>query len=469
MAIIPNAKSIRFVLTLWYSLVLLCAILIFGGSVYLYLEHLLTKNLEQDLVAEVDWIYQLLELEKERMTGRNSLNLDVDLEARIVQHFSKDPRNYVVVLSTVDGKLLYELEERDYARLIRPPAVRGKTILSSVEYEPGSYLRVASFSTESLAIHVGFPETGMRQVLNHTLFIFGVLGPVVLLVSVAGGWMLAGLALRPVQDIADRTRQITAENLAERIPVRDVDDELGRLIASINLTLTRLESSFEQMKQFSMNVAHELRTPLTILRGEAELALGKELAAEEAARLLNMVLEETGRMAHIIDDLLTLAKAEAGQIGFERTEVGIQVLVQELYEDAVTLAVPKNLSVVLEDNQSARVMGNESRLRQLFRILLSNAVQYTDPDGDIRISCRLRDNEVHVAIQDTGIGIPEESLSRIFERFYRVDQARTRAKGGSGLGLPLAQWIVRSHLGHISIDSKLGKGTTFTVVLPLAS
>jgi heavy metal sensor kinase len=395
--------------------------------------------------------------------------LDADLKARIVQHFSKDPRNYIVVLSTADGKPLYELEDRDYAALLHPPSIRGKTILSTVEYEPGNSLRVASLATGSIVIHVGFQETSMLQVLHHTLFVFSLLAPVVLLVSVAGGWMLAGLALRPVADITDRTRQITVENLAERIPVRHVDDELGRLIGSINFTLARLESSFEQMKQFSMNVAHELKTPLTIMRGEAELALGNERVPEEYARLLTMVLEETGRMAHIVDDLLTLAKAEAGQIVLERSEVGIQMLVQDLYDDAVTLAVPKNLSVLLDVNEPARVMGNTSRPRQLFRILLSNAVQYTDQGGTIRISNRILGGEIHVTIQDTGIGIPEESLTRIFERFYRVDQARTRAKGGSGLGLPLAQWIVRSHFGHISVESKLGTGSTFTVFLPAMS
>ena len=218
-----------------------------------------------------------------------------------------------------------------------------------------------------------------------------------------------------------------------------------------------------------MNVAHELKTPLTIMKGESELALSKPLSSEEMQELVTTYLEETVRMSRIIDDLLTLAKADAGQITVQREPVKLEAIIRDLYEDALVLAVPGGLSVELVKAEPCVVAGDPARLRQLFRIMLTNAVQYNDAGGKIRMGCERTDGKALVSIEDTGIGIPPESLDKIFQRFYRVDQARTRVKGGSGLGLSLAKWIVESHGGRISVSSTPGKGSIFTVELPLSS
>jgi signal transduction histidine kinase len=228
-----------------------------------------------------------------------------------------------------------------------------------------------------------------------------------------------------------------------------------------------LQSSFDQIKQFSMNVAHELKTPLTILKGESELALSKLPPSEETRELVSSYLEETIRMSRIVDDLLTLAKADAGQLPIEREPVDVQGLIRELFDDAALLSASKQLDIQLVKADPAIVIGDASRLRQLFRILITNAIQFTDATGTIRIRCEATGPYVVVTVEDTGIGIPANSLEKIFERFYRVDQARTRAKGGSGLGLSLAKWIVESHNGTISAQSELGKGSSFIVRLPL--
>ncbi len=467
MAIGKNLKSIRFVLTLWYTMVLLAAFVIFGGSVYIYLKHLQEQTLEQDLSAEVDWIYQLIYLEVKNGTMATRGELPAGVRETITRHFKKDPRNYIVSLSTEGGRILYESEEHSQEYLSKTPVKVGQTLFLSVPHQKGGRLRVASLSRSALRIQVAFPERHIQNVLDHILSILALLTPVVLLISFAGGWLLAGLALSPVGEITRRAARITAQNLNERIPPRDVDDELGRLITTINYMIARLDSSFEQMKQFSMNVAHELRTPLTILRGEAELALDRTMTQEELRQFAGVLLEETGRMAHVIDDLLTLAKAESGTVAIRKEPVNIEELILDLFDDAQMLAAKKNLTVTLPENRPARVIGDQVRLRQLFRGLISNAMQYTDARGTITIRSNVDRTHVHVSVEDTGIGIPPESLDKIFARFYRVDEARSRDTGGSGLGLAIAKWIVDAHGGTISVRSTVGIGSTFTVSLPL--
>jgi two-component system OmpR family sensor kinase len=292
---------------------------------------------------------------------------------------------------------------------------------------------------------------------------------VMLFVAFASGWLMAGLVLRPVRQISSMANRITALNLSERIPVRDVDDELGTLIRTMNAMISRLQASFEEMRLFSLNVAHELRTPLAILKGQSELALSNPPSPDETQELVTSYLEETIRMSRIVDDLLMLAKAETGQLTVERGQVHMDTLVQDLYEDGTILAGSKDLFLRLGQVDPAVVTGDAARLRQLFRILLTNALHYTNPGGEIRIACERKDGNVLVSIEDTGIGIPAESLERVFDRFYRVDQARTRVKGGSGLGLALAKWIVEAHHGTISVHSRVDTGSTFTVALPVAT
>jgi heavy metal sensor kinase len=306
-------------------------------------------------------------------------------------------------------------------------------------------------------------------VLANTRAIMWILAPLVLLVGAMGGWSLSRSALRPIDEVIAIAERRTAQNMGERMPERDVDDELGRLIRTLNRTADRVTASFEQIKNFSWNVAHELKTPLTILRGEAELALAGPQTPEDAQRLSTTYLEETVRLSGIVDDLLTLAQADAGQAHVDRQPVRVEDLIEDLRDDAAILASEKKLAVELPENASATVLGDAARLRRLFRSLLANAVRYTDSGGTIRIRSRREGGNVRISIEDTGIGIPAESLPLIFDRFYRADPARSRDRGGSGLGLSLARWIAESHGGTITAESTVGRGSTFTVTLPLAA
>lgn len=467
MNLLQTIRSTRFILTLWYSIILLAAFIIFGAGVYVYLQHVEEAGLEQNLVEEIDWISRLVEIERSRIDVWTLGDLSNDIGQRIVAHYNVNPRNYDVVLAFVNGTILYRSPSGRSFLIPGSVLPRDRTLLQSIKAPDNELFRVALRRTDPFIIQVAYSETATETVLGHLLSIFGILMPVVLFVAFSGGWIMAGMVLRPVGQITRLADRISAQNLSERIPKRDVPDELGQLISTINQMVARLESSFSQIREFSLSVAHELRTPLTILKGESELALTRSLTREETERLLTTFLEETVRMSRIVDDLLTLAKADAGQIKIQKEPVDLSRLLRDIHEDAVILSSDKPLTVELRHNDQAIVLGDEARLRQLFRVLLSNAVQYTDPGGSVFIASRREGKEVHIDIEDTGIGIPQGALDKIFQRFYRVDEARTRVKGGSGLGLSIAQWIATAHNGSISVRSALGKGSCFTVTLPV--
>ncbi len=462
-----GARSVRAILTFWYTAVLVVAFAVFAGAVYLYLERVLLASLDQNLLEETDWIGRLVEVDRTRFAGNASVEkLSEDIERRIMDHFARGPRNYVVILTTTGGKLLYRSGGPTAADLAPGGGSADTSLVRSVE-EPGrGALRVASRRAPPLVITVGYDVRATSSVLEHFLTVVGILLPAALFMSLAGGYFMAGVALRPVHRIAQMAERITADRLDLRIPARPVNDELGMLIRTINTMIGRLEASFLQIREFSLSVAHELRTPLTILKGEAELALARGASADDAQRLAVLTLEETARMARIVDDLLTLARADAGQIIIERAPVALHGLLAEVHEDATILAGDHQLTVELVRNDPVTVKGDRGRLRQLLRVLVANAVQYTDPGGMLRLSCTAGASDVALAVEDTGIGIPSDSLERIFERFYRTDQARERARGGSGLGLTVARWIAEAHGGRISVTSTPGAGSRFTVHLP---
>lgn len=467
MKIPPKLRSVRSILTFWYSAILLAAFAVFGFSVYLYLEHLQQSTLERDLLEEVDWISRIIDLEKESLNGITIDQLSRDLERRIVEHFVANPRNYLVAISTLHGRVLYESETgQEY--LYQSAIPQGTTILGTSQDRQRGSLRLAVRRDDPFIVQVAYPERALGAVLEYLLSIFAVLVPVVLFLSIAGGWVMSGMALRPVSQISQLANSITAENLNERIPARAVEDELGVLINTINKMIARLQSSFDQIREFSFSVAHELKTPLTIMKGESELALAKPLSADETERLITTYLEETVRMSHIVDDLLTLAKADAGQIHIRKEPVAIDELVNEVYDDASILSTDKHLTVTLDRNDPRVINGDPIRLRQLLRAVVTNAIRYTEPGGRIHLRCSHEGSHVIIEVEDTGIGIAPEHVEKIFQKFYRVDDARTRAKGGSGLGLSIAKWIIDAHNGTIAVRSTPGKGSCFSIRLPIS-
>jgi len=276
-------------------------------------------------------------------------------------------------------------------------------------------------------------------------------------------------ALAPVEAIARTASDIEAQNLSERLPLRGTGDELDQLSATLNAMLARLEDSFRHITQFTADASHELRTPLTVMKGETELALRRPREAADYTIVLESNLEEIDRMTRIVDELLFLSRADMGEVKMERLPVKLESLLEDIHRQASLLGQERDVQVVLGLTAPAVVLGDELRLRELFLNLVDNAVKYSRPGGSVDISLLTESDQAKVIVADQGIGISREDQKRIFDRFYRADDARAHTKKGTGLGLAICAWIVESHHGRIEVQSELHKGSTFTVTLPLAS
>jgi len=290
--------------------------------------------------------------------------------------------------------------------------------------------------------------------------------PIALLVVGLTGYFIAGRALRPVHMMAERAKQISAESLNERLLITNPDDELGHLGQAFNDTLSRLERSFEQLRRFTADASHELRTPLTAIRSVGEVALQKPGSADHLRDVIGSMLEESNRLTHLVDNLLTMSRADAGRIPLQQTEVPILDLVKESASLLDVLAEEKTQKLQVEGDRLLTVLGDPSILRQAFVNLIDNAVKYSPIRGTVHIRVFSRKGEVCVEVQDNGPGIPAEHRSRVFDRFYRVDKARTREEGGTGLGLSIAAWAAEMHGGSIELECEPPPGCTFRVRLP---
>lgn len=268
---------------------------------------------------------------------------------------------------------------------------------------------------------------------------------------------------RPLEDIATVARQITrADDLSRRVPYTNRTDEIGDLARAFNQTLERLERLFRTQQRLLADVSHELRTPLTSLRGNLDLMRRMGEADPDS---LAVMADELERMTRLVGDLLLLARADSGGLPLDRKPVELDTVLFEVYRQVSKPKPPVDVELTAVDQ--ATVMGDPDRLKQLLLNLVDNAIKYTQPGGHISLSLAKKAGWAHVEVTDTGIGIPSENLPHIFDRFYRVDKARTRAQGGSGLGLSIAKWIAQAHGGAIRVTSKVGEGTTFTVTLPV--
>jgi heavy metal sensor kinase len=290
-------------------------------------------------------------------------------------------------------------------------------------------------------------------------------GAVVLAVGLAGGWLISNRILRPLAAISATASAISATNLTGRIDPAAVDRELAELAGVLNAMFDRLEAAFERQARFTADASHELRTPLAILRSHAELALSRPRDAAEYREALEACLRASGRMAALVDGLLTLARADAGKLDLRREPVDLEKVIDDCVRLLAPLGQDKAITVVAT-LQPAVVHGDPVRLGQVVTNLLSNAVQYNRPGGHVLIQLRPTNGDILLTVEDTGCGIPQVDRPHLFERFYRVDKARSRASGGTGLGLAICKSIVEAHGGRIGFESEPGRGSTFWVRLP---
>ena len=290
--------------------------------------------------------------------------------------------------------------------------------------------------------------------------------PLILLAAGLGGYWLASRGLRPLERMAGQARRITGSNLDTRIEIAGAAEEVAALVASFNELLARLDRSFETMRRFVADASHELRTPVAVIRGEADVALSKERGAAEYRESLTIVLDEARRVSRLIDDLLNLARADAGHVMLQSRSFYLNELVAECCRAAQGLANAKGVQLDCAAGTDLQYTGDEELLRRLTMNLLENAIRYTPPGGTVSASVESAEGGARLVVADTGIGIPAGDAARVFERFYRAGEARSRKDGGFGLGLAIVHWIAESHRGTVECASEVGRGSTFTVTLP---
>ena len=293
--------------------------------------------------------------------------------------------------------------------------------------------------------------------------------PVMVLLALLGGLLLSERALRPIHVMCDRAEQITVTSLDRRLPIVHPRDELGRLTRVINDLLARLEKSFQIMRSFMADASHELRTPLSVIQGEVDVVLNRERTALEYQESLRILRGQAQRMSRIVNDLLALSRADAGAGAVGVEDLYLNDLVEECCRAAASLAGRQQLTLKVHvHEEDICVRGNEELLRRMIGNLIDNALRYTPEGGEVDVRLDAVDRQAILTVSDTGIGIPPEVATRVFDRFFRVDQSRNRASGGAGLGLAIVKLAAESHNGSVRLRSKVGTGSTFTVEIPTA-
>ncbi|NLO19832.1 MAG: HAMP domain-containing protein [Ignavibacteria bacterium] len=343
------------------------------------------------------------------------------------------------------------------------------------EYSEGSFeniyienqkVRLFVKNTSQAIISVGYSIEDIENTLNGLFSILLYAFPIILIISAIGGLVLSKLSLRAIDEIAVNAEEITASNLSRRLPEPHTNDEVGHLTRTLNKMIERLERSFIQIRQFTSDASHELKTPLTILRGELELALRTPKKPEQYQLVLASALEETERLSNVVETLLELSKADAGQVKMTFQEQNISKLITDISEDADILAEQKKIRVEKKIPNTVIACFDSARMHQAVLNIVDNAIKYTNEFGKISIELSEEEKYAVLKVTDTGTGVPKNFLPYLFDRFYRVDRARSQETRGAGLGLSIVKWIIDAHQGIIDVKSQLYYGTAFTIKIP---
>ncbi len=370
--------------------------------------------------------------------------------------------------------------------ILLTPGVAAEMVRLPRETEMGGSILLAAVSDSSLfpniSLIVGGVPTADAELSPETLLgTMFVLLPLILLLSVAAAYAVTGDTFKPVDRLINEVEAITdGRSLHRRVPAEEADHELSRLAETLNRMIGRLQTSFGALRRFTADASHELKTPLTVVRADVERAMHPSAGNEERMQALEEAMQEIARMSDLVDSLLTLARADEGRFDLHREALHLEPLVVDVFETAMILGEDAGVSVSLPLVEDAAVMGDATRLRQLFLNLITNAIKYTPRGGHVEITLSRRNNgEVGFAVKDSGVGIAAADLPLLFDRFWRADRVRSRRplgdgrgavdRGGFGLGLSIAQWIAHAHGGTLTAQSRLARGSTFTVLLPVAN
>ena len=460
---------IRAKLTIWYTTLLAASLITFGSILYVALSRNIISSIDARLFSMADMVSRAV-----FRPGTVNLPQNFDI---FLEHFFgiKTSGNFIQLMDEY-GKIVFTSSTLGKNHLPLSAQTYHHSIAGNATYETikniGQYpVRIVTFplmeNGQLISIlQVGAPLQESTAALNALFYIliFGI--PLAVILASGVGWFLAKKALSPVDMVTVLARKIEAGSLNERLDVSGPKDELGRLAKTFNDMIARLELSFKQMKQFTADASHELKTPLTVLKGEMEIALRTEKTVEGLKEVIKSSLEEIDKMSALVKSLLNLAKLDS-RVRLPNDNIKLDGIVEERFNQTLPLAKDKGIDMVMVKKEGVVIMGDKIGIGQLLFNLIYNAIKYTPKDGRIEISLEQSDNWAIIKVIDTGMGIAEEDLPHIFDRFYRVDKARTTGAGGVGLGLSICKEIAEAHGGKIEVESEAGKGSVFKVYLPV--
>jgi heavy metal sensor kinase len=461
------SDNVRSRLTIWYVGVLATALACYAAGALVFLLLSMREQLDHNLLEDVETVEGLLTNEPGGFVSLRSLHPE---EAE--PHFQR----FIEVWSP-DGSILYRSAELRGQTLGGPPGPRE----GAEEPEPlskrlqnGQRVRVASsvyhIEDHRVVVRVAHNEEPLWNELGEFAGVLVVGLPLAVLFAAFGGYALARKALAPIDAMAQQAQSISAERLSDRLSIRNPKDELGKLAKVFNAMLERLQGAFDQLRRFTADASHELRTPLTAIRSVGEVALQDPMRPEDYQDVIGSMLEEVDRLTRLVESLLALSRADAGRIQLQRTKVSLLAVAREAGAMVEVLAEEKKQRIEIDGDGDVFVSADRVILGQAIVNLLDNAIKYSPVSTRIRVQVVLgAAGQASLDITDEGPGIPGEHQPYVFDRFYRIDEARTREWGGVGLGLAITRWAIEAHGGEISLDSKEGHGATFHVWLPLAT
>ena len=459
-------ESLRLRLTLWYLAFFSLLMLLFSMFLYSLLSQSVVSRLDERLSSEVNTAASLFEAELEELNGdvpKAAAETIEEMRPRGILLAVFEDRQLLAASAPVQAHALDFVIAQALGGTATDLAVdiprlgKSGSRAATYRFRPGgrTFVTLAVAPLDSVAADL--------QRLRRTLYLsLGLL----LLIAGAGGFALATRSMAPLGWMAGQAREITGSSLHRRLEIGSAAEELTLLAASFNDLLARLDQSFETMRRFVADASHEIRTPLSVIHGEADVALAKDRTASEYRDSLAVILDESRRLSRLVDDLLNLARSDAGPVRLNSAELYLDDLAAECCRSIEPVAAVRGLALDCRCPQDVSFHGDEELLRRMILNLLDNAVRYTPPGGKISVLLETENPGLRLSVSDTGPGIPPEAAPHVFERFYRADKARSRHEGGFGLGLSIVKWIAEAHNGSVEVVSLPGAGSTFSVRLP---
>lgn len=397
---------------------------------------------------------------KERSTKRIKKDLpktfDLD-RARLITEYTDN--NYLIVV-TKNSQIQY-ISER-YNNILNNGLFSNTKGNIEINGDSFTYLTLIR---DEYKIVIGYRLSSIKNIQSRLINIFYIIFPISLLLSILSGMFITQRTMNVINRITNTAKSITSTNLSERIKSSKGNDEISKLINTLNKMINRLERSFEQTRQFSHDAAHEIRTPLTIIRGEIEYIIENESGNKETITKLENILEEVHYMSAISERLLMIHNMDTNNIRYHFDDINLSELLNDIYQDAEILSADKDITIYSYIEPDITYRGNKELLTRMFWNIIENSIKYNKNGGTTSIHLQKDNDIISVSIKDSGIGIPNKDINRIFDRFYRVDKSRARKLGGSGLGLSICKWIVDLHNGNITVNSQIDKGSEFIINL----